>query len=523
MENVARPWAALWSLVIGFFMILIDTTIVSVANPKIMEGLNADINSVIWVTSAYLLAYAVPLLITGRLGDRFGPKRLYLTGLVVFTLASLWCGLSGDIQTLIAARVLQGLGAALMTPQTMAVITRIFPPDRRGAAMGIWGATAGVATLVGPILGGVLVDGLGWEWIFFINIPVGIVGFVLASRFVPALGTHPHKFDIPGVLLSAVGLFLLVFGIQEGETFNWGTISGPITVWGLIIAGIIVLVGFVLWQHFNKGEPLLPLGLFKDRNFSLANIAITSVGFTVTGFGLPLIFYYQVVRGLTPTQSALMMVPMAVISGGLAPVVGRIIDRVNPKYITATGLVLMSVALFWNSSLMHPDTPIWLFLLPSTVLGFANAGIWAPLSSTATRNLPPRQAGAGSGVYNTTRQIGAVLGSAAIAVLIQSRLAAELPAAPGSAGNASPMAFGGALPPQLHEGFSTAMGQSILLPAVVILLGAAVALFFAKPQVTQPWTAPATESKPTSESAAPEPATDGGRDAVADGVEARQV
>lgn len=493
MENVARPWPALWSLVIGFFMILIDTTIVSVANPRIMEGLNADINAVIWVTSAYLLAYAVPLLITGRLGDRFGPKKLYLGGLVVFTLASLWCGLSGDVRTLIVARVLQGFGAAMMTPQTMAVITRIFPPDRRGAAMGIWGATAGVATLVGPILGGVLVDGLGWEWIFFINVPVGIAGFILAWRFVPALSTHPHKFDIPGVLLSAVGLFLLVFGIQEGETYNWGTITGPITVWGLIVLGLVVLGVFVVWQRYNKGEPLLPLSLFRDRNFSLANIGITTVGFTVTAFSLPLIFYYQIVRGLTPTQSALMMVPMALISGGLAPVVGRIIDRVNPKYITASGLVLMSVALFWNAYLMHPDTPIWLFLLPSAVLGFANAGIWAPLSTTATRNLPPRQAGAGAGVYNTTRQIGAVLGSAAIAVLIQTRLAAELPATPGGSGEAGLMSSGGSLPDALHEGFSTAMGQSILLPAAVILLGAAVALFFAKPQPAQNWgAAPAT-------------------------------
>ena len=465
-------------------MILIDTTIVSVANPSIMEGLGTDINAVIWVTSAYLLAYAVPLLITGRLGDRFGPKKLYLLGLVVFTLASLWCGLSGDIQSLITARVLQGLGAAIMTPQTMAVITRIFPPDRRGAAMGLWGATAGMATLVGPILGGVLVDSLGWEWIFFINIPVGIVGFILAWRFVPSLSTHPHRFDIPGVLLSAVGLFLLVFGIQEGETYNWGTIAGPLSVWSLIIAGIVVLAGFIAWQRFNKGEPLLPLDLFRDRNFSLANIGITTVGFTVTAFGLPLIFYYQMVRGMTPTQSALMMVPMALISGGLAPVVGKIIDRVNPKYITSGGLVLMAVALVWNSVLMHPDTPILLFLLPSAVLGFANAGIWAPLSSTATRNLPPRQAGAGSGVYNTTRQIGAVLGSAAIAVLIQSRLAAELPAV-GPGGES--MEFSGRLPEALHEGFSTAMGQSILLPAAVILVGAAVALFFAKPKAVNGW------------------------------------
>jgi len=340
---------------------------------------------------------------------------------------------------------------------------------------------------VGPILGGVLVDGLGWEWIFFINVPIGIAGFILALRNVPALSTHPHRFDIPGVVLSAVGLFLLVFGIQEGETYDWGTIAGPVTVWGLIIAGLAVLALFVLWQRFNKGEPLLPLALFRDRNFSLANIGITTVGFTVTAFSLPLIFYYQLVRGLTPTQSALMMVPMALISGGLAPVVGKIIDKVNPKFITAAGLVLMAVALAWNSALMQPDTPILLFLLPSAILGFANAGIWAPLSTTATRNLPPRQAGAGSGVYNTTRQIGAVLGSAAIAVLIQARLAAELPSgAPGGAGGEG-MGLSGSLPEALHGGFSTAMGQSILLPAGVILVGAVVALFFAKPQPVQGW------------------------------------
>ena len=492
MDTVQKPWPALWSLVIGFFMILLDANIVSVANPRIMDGLGADINSVIWVTSAYLLAYAVPLLVAGRLGDRFGPRKLYLAGLVVFTLASLWCGLAGDVETLIAARVLQGLGAAIMTPQTMAVITRIFPPDRRGAAMSVWGATAGLATLIGPILGGVLVDGLGWQWIFFINLPIGVAGFFLVLRNVPALGTHPHRFDIPGVVLSAVGLFLLVFGIQEGETYNWGAISGPVTVWGLILAGLAVLVLFVVWQRFTKGEPLLPLGLFRDRNFSLANIGITAVGFTVTAFSLPLIFYYQMVRGLTPTESALLMVPMALVSGGLAPVVGKLVDRVNPKYLAAGGLVLMAAALAWNAVLMRPDTPVLLFLLPSAVLGFANAGIWAPLSTTATRNLPPHQAGAGSGVYNTTRQFGAVLGSAAIAVLIQARLAAELPGSGPSGASGEGVALSGTLPVVLHGGFSTAMGQSILLPAAVVLLGAAVALFFAKPQPVVNWGRPGT-------------------------------
>lgn len=225
-----RPWPALWALCLGFFMILVDSTIVSVATPAIMTDLRADVDEVVWVTSAYLLAYAVPLLITGRLGDRVGPKNLYLTGLTVFTLASIWCGLTSQINDLIVARVFQGFGASMMTPQTMAVITRIFPANNRGRAMGLWGAVAGVATLVGPILGGVLVDALGWEWIFFINVPVGLVGFYLAWRLVPALPTHTHRFDLLGVALSALGMFCLVFGIQEGQSYEWGPIIGPVSV-----------------------------------------------------------------------------------------------------------------------------------------------------------------------------------------------------------------------------------------------------------------------------------------------------
>ncbi|MGH3552561.1 MAG: MFS transporter, partial [Mycobacterium sp.] len=168
-------------MMVGFFMILVDSTIVAVANPSIMAKLETGYDMVIWVTSAYLLAYAVPLLVAGRLGDRFGPKNLYLAGLAVFTAASLWCGLSGSIGVLITARVVQGIGAALLTPQTLSVLTRIFPPQRRGVAMSVWGATAGVATLVGPLAGGVLVDRLGWEWIFFVNVPIGIVGLGLAA------------------------------------------------------------------------------------------------------------------------------------------------------------------------------------------------------------------------------------------------------------------------------------------------------------------------------------------------------
>jgi EmrB/QacA subfamily drug resistance transporter len=483
-----RPWPALWSLVIGFFMILIDTTIVSVANPAIQRGLKVDsVSDVLWVTSAYLLAYAVPLLVTGRLGDRFGPKNLYLSGLVIFTLASLGCGLSGTLGWLIAARVIQGLGAALMTPQTMAIITRIFPPQQRGSAMALWGATAGVATLVGPILGGLLVDGLGWEWIFFVNVPVGVVAFILAARLVPKLPTHPHKFDILGVILSAAGLFLVVFGLQEGETYNWGHITGsPFSVWGLIIAGLIVLVAFVIWQAVNKGEPLLPLTLFRDRNFSLANAAITAVGFTITSMSLPLVYFYQVVRGLTPTQSALMLVPMAVITAGLSAPVGKLVNKINPKWIAFAGMVFLALGLYWYSALLSPTVNIGWLLLPSAVLGLANAGIWAPISNTATRNLPQKQAGAGSGVYNTTRQIGAVLGSASIAALITGRLAADLPA--GAATHGTGQFEGSVLPAFLRAGFTTAMSETLLLPVAVAVVGAIIVLFWAKPKQNTAWT-----------------------------------
>jgi EmrB/QacA subfamily drug resistance transporter len=465
-----RPWPALWALCLGFFMILVDSTIVSVATPAIMRGLDAGVSEVVWVTSAYLLAYAVPLLITGRLGDRVGPKNLYLVGLTVFTIASVWCGLTNDISALIAARVLQGFGASMMTPQTMAVITRIFPAAQRGQAMGLWGATAGVATLVGPILGGVLVDSLGWEWIFFINAPVGVLGFVLAWRLVPALPTHVHKFDLVGVALSGIGMFCLVFGIQEGQTYDWGT-----GIWLLIAAGVVVLGLFVLWQARQRSEPLVPLSLFRDRNFSLANVAITTVGFSITAMAFPLMLYAQVVRGLSPTKAALLLVPMAVISGALAPYVGRLVDRVHPRIVAGIGLLCFPVSLVWLSMVMTPQAATWELLLPIALLGVANGFTWSPLSTSATRNLPMNRAGAGSGVYNTTRQVGAVLGSASIAVLMEARLAAELP----GSGDAGPMT--GALPPALHDGFAAAMAASMLLPAAVLIIGWVAALCFEAP------------------------------------------
>jgi EmrB/QacA subfamily drug resistance transporter len=370
-------------------------------------------------------------------------------------------------------RAVQGLGAAFMTPQTMAVITRTFPPNRRGAAMGLWGATAGMATLIGPLAGGLLVDALGWEWIFFINLPVGVIGFVLAWMLVPSLETHPHRFDLVGVFLSALGLFLIVFGLQEGEKFEWAA-----WIWGMIGAGVLVMGIFIWTQSRTRSEPLVPLGLFRDRNFSISNLAIAAVGFTVTSMSLPLMFFVQLARGLTPTEAALLMIPMAVLSGVLAPFAGRLLDRTDPRFLLVPGLLMVAVSLFWYSSLMNVDTPIWMYLLPSALMGIGNAGMWGPLATTATRELAPRQAGAGAGIYNTTRTVGSVIGSAAIAAVMQARLTANLPGADDAASGG----FGeGTLPPFVVDGFSTAMAQSILVPAGVIVIAVVAVLFLRRP------------------------------------------
>ncbi|WP_238423173.1 MFS transporter [Gordonia sp. 'Campus'] len=468
-----RPWAAMLALCIGFFMILVDMTIVAVAQPRIQSDLGTDVNGVVWVTSAYLLTYAVPLLITGRLGDKFGPKTIYQIGLAVFTVASLWCGLSSSIGELIAARALQGVGAALITPQTMALITRIFPAEKRGAAMGVWGTVAGVATLVGPLLGGVLTDAFGWEWIFFINLPVGVVGLVLAAILVPRVGTNDHQFDWIGVALSAVGLSALVFGIQEGEKFAWSA-----WIWVLILGGLAVLAAFVYWQSRIRTEPLVPLSLFRDRNFSLATIGIASMGFAVSAMMIPLTFFLQLVGGMSPTESAVVLVPMAVLTGVLAPIVGRIVDRVHPRTIVSSALLLNAVAIGWLGVVARPDTPVWLIVVPLCLMGVASAGIWAPLAATATRNLPWHQAGAGAGVYNTLRVIGSVLGAAMIGALLQTRLAAELP---GIDDAAAQDGGSGQLPEFLREGFATAMGQSLYLPAAALLVGVVATFFFVRP------------------------------------------
>ncbi|MFN8089172.1 MAG: DHA2 family efflux MFS transporter permease subunit [Mycobacterium sp.] len=438
------PWGAMWAMLVGFAIVLLDATIVPVANPTIMVALGIDdYDTLMWVTSAYLLAGAVPLLFTGRLGDRFGPKRVYLVGLAVFTAASLGCGLATSVDLLIVARVGQGIGSALLLPQTMVMITRIFPPDRRGAAMSFWGATAAVATFVGPLAGGILVDTLGWRWIFLVNVPIGMVGMVLALRLVPVQQTHRHPFDIGGIVLSSAGMFLVVFGLQEGQANRWDAWT-----WATIVAGLGFMAAFAYWQSTNRNEPLIPLRVFADRNFSVCSIGIAAMGFVSPAMLLPIVFYAQTVWGLSPLQSALLTSPNPVVSGLVAPLVGRIVDTRRPRPIVGFGFVGVVISLIWISVAMSWDAAVWWLLAPMALYGVATSFVWEPTAAIATRGLPADLVGAAAGVYSATRHVGSTLGSAGVAVLMSSRTA--------------------------HAPFSEALSQVMLLPVAVAVFGCVV-------------------------------------------------
>lgn len=512
-------WSILPPLILGFFMIMVDTTIVNIAVPTLQRELDASLVAVGWVNSAYLLSYAVLLLLAGRLGDRYGPKPVFVVGLAVFTLASAWCGLSGSIGMLIAARVVQGVGAALMTPQTMAMITRVFPPRQRGAAMGLWGATAGVATIAGPLLGGLFVESWGWEWIFFVNVPVGVVALWLALVRLPRLATNKRSFDLVGVVLSVVGLFALVFGLQEGQTYDWGTITGPVTVWGVIGVGLLVLAAFVLWQRRLGDDALLPLRLFRSRNFSLANVAGMSVSFAMIGIFFPLTIFLQSILGLSPLHAALVNLPGSLVSGIVAPLAGRLSDRVPAKWVVATGFGVLAVAIGWLAAVVGPGVSVVTIVLPMTLFGIGTGCVFSPLANLATSGLDHRTAGAGAGAFNTTRQVGGVIGSAAIVATLTARLAVTLPAAARDAAASLPEQFrqqfvdgfanagslqggqGGSfdLPPGVpddvarqvtdaattafHQGFATAVGQTLAVTAVVLVLGFVAAIAMAPKHV----------------------------------------
>jgi EmrB/QacA subfamily drug resistance transporter len=422
-----NPWLVLAVLTIGFFMIMLDTTIVNVAIPAMSAGLNTTFDQILWVLNAYILVYAVLLITSGRLGDLYGQRNLFALGLAVFTVASALCGFAQDANQLIGARILQGVGAALLTPQTLAILTSIFPPERRGAAFGIWAGVAGLATLAGPTVGGAIVTYIDWRWIFFVNVPIGIAALVATFAIIPDLRPgRRHGWDIVGVILVTGGLFGVVFGLIEGERFNWAEIgSYSITIPEIIGAGAVLLVLFVIWERYQK-EPLIPLSLFEERNFAVANWIAAAISFGMMSLFLPIVIYLQSVRDFSALTAGLTLAPMSLTSMVVAPFAGRTADRIGGKYILMTGILVFAIGFGTLTFVAGPDSTWINFLVPAIVAGAGMGMTFAPMTTVAMRNISPRMAGAASGVLNTTRQVGAAVGSAVVGALLQSRLAVTL-------------------------------------------------------------------------------------------------
>uniref|UniRef100_A0AAU1LN82 DHA2 family efflux MFS transporter permease subunit n=1 Tax=Streptomyces sp. NBC_00148 TaxID=2903626 RepID=A0AAU1LN82_9ACTN len=473
----ANPWAVLVTMSLGFFMTLLDLTIVNIAIPDMMDGLGASLGQTLWVVSGYALTLSALIITASRLGDLCGPRNLFAVGLAVFTVASLACGLAPTPTALIAARVVQGLGAALLTPQTMTLIIAVFPAERRGTAMGVWGMVAGLATLSGPTLGGFLVSALDWRWIFFVNLPIGIAALVLTLLVVPDIRPgRAHRFDLTGVVLATGALFCLAFGLQEGESYHWGA-----GIWWLLVAGAALSAAFLLHQRRRQDrEPLVPFALFRDRNFTSMTALVGLVSVAMLGLVLPFNLYLQSVLHLSAVKAGLVLAPSSLVSMTVSPFAGRFADRIGGKYLLLTGLTCYAAGIIAIAYVAAPGAA-WFAFVPATLLTGLGVGcIIAPMSTEAMRNVPRHLAGAASGVNNTVRQIGSVIGAAAVGALLQGRLAAEL---------ATGKTYAAAFTATLHT--------TAILPVAVLIVGALACLLL-RPRAAQPTAAgaPTTAAQP---------------------------
>lgn len=443
-----NPWAILIALCLGFFMTLLDLTIVNIAIPNMIDKLHITYDHVLWVINAYILVLAVLLITSGRLGDLLGKRNLYMSGVAVFTIASLLCGVSQSSGELIAARAVQGLGAALLMPQTMSIIVGVFPPERRGSALGVWGAVAGVATIAGPTLGGLLVSAFDWRWIFFINLPIGIFVLIVTPIVIPTdeRMMRKHAFDIPGVALVSLALLCITFALNEGQRYNWGKLWSFVSIPELLIAGGVLLVVFFGYEARRQDrEPLVPFALFRDRNYAIMNFASAALSIGMTGMFISFTIYLQSVLGLSALDAGLLSAPMSLISVIIAPFAGRMSDSIGGKFIVFSGLSLFTIGLIILQLTTHAHSSRWDVLPGLFVMGLGMGCTFAPLATVAMHDISPRLAGAASGVMNTNRQIGSVIGSAACGALLQNRLAAAF--------TDEATKRSGGLPPNVRPGF----------------------------------------------------------------------
>lgn len=412
---------------LGLFMTLLDITIVNIAIPDLVTDLGASLETVLWVGSAYSLVYAVLLITAGRLGDIVGPKRMFLIGLSIFSAASLASGLAATSAQLVAFRAVQGLGAALLAPQGLPLITSILPRHRRGPAFAAIGIMSGLGVLLGPTLGGLLVTEFGWRSIFLLNVPVGAVTLGLTIATMPDVRPgRPHRLDLSGVGLLTGGLLAVVFGLIEGERYDWGTVAGFVSIPLLIGAGAALLLLFVIRQvRTRAAEPLLPLAVFADRTFTAMTLVLFFVGFAIVGLFLPLTIFYQSVLGLSAVAAGLVIGTQSVAMMITSGVVGGVSNspRVNLKLVLLVGLLLFAAGMAWIVVNARPDSSQWSFVPALVVAGVGLGAVWTPVFGLATRDLPPSRAGVAAGVLDTVQEFGSVLATAVLGAVLANHLA----------------------------------------------------------------------------------------------------
>jgi EmrB/QacA subfamily drug resistance transporter len=488
---MARKWWTLIAVCVATFMLLLDITIVNVALPSIQADLNASLSSLQWVVDAYALTLASFLLLFGSLGDRLGRRRIFSIGFGIFTLASLLCGLSNDATVLNFFRALQGVGAAAMFATSLALIAQEFEGRERATAIGIWGATVGGAVAVGPLIGGVITDTLGWEWIFFVNVPIGIGAiFLTETQLVNVAASDPQPIDWAGLATFSLSLFALIFGLIRGNAEGWGSVQILVS----LIGAVALMSAFVVIERRHENA-MLDLKLFRVPAFGGVSIVAWALSAGMFAMFLYLTLYIQDILGFSPLQAGLRFLPVTLLSFFVAPVAGQLLKRWPARWLLGFGLILVGVGLALMHGVKVGDS--WTDLLPGFLVAGVGIGMTNPaIASTALGVVPPARAGMASGINSTFRQIGIATGVASLGAVFQSRISSELatnlPQAPPSfsdavssggvhqAVDAAPAQFQGQALNAANHAFVSAFNEILLIAATVSIVGGVLGLLMVR-------------------------------------------
>jgi EmrB/QacA subfamily drug resistance transporter len=433
---------------VALFMVVLDNLVVTTALPSIRRDLGGGLQALEWTVNAYTLTFAVLLLTGAALGDRFGRRRMFVIGLGLFTLASAGAALAPDTGALIAARALQGAGAAIVTPLTLTLLAGAIPAQKRGLAIGAWSGISGLGVALGPLVGGAVVDGISWHWIFWLNVPTGLVLAPLAYRRLTESHGPADKLDFGGLALGGLGLLGVVYGIVRGAELGWTSGS----VLGSLIAGATLLTAFVAWE-LRTPAPMLPMRFFRSRAFAASNGVSFAMYFGVFGSIFLLAQFFQVTQGLSPLEAGLRTLPWTAMPMFVAPIAGLLSDRIGSRPLMTTGLALQAIAIGWLADVSTPTVPYSALVIPFVLAGTGMALVFAPTANAVLSAVRPEEAGQASGATNAIREIGGTLGVAVLASVF---------AANGS--YASPQAF--------TDGLTSAAWVG----AAVLAVGAAIAL-----------------------------------------------